>query len=519
MSEKENELKEKGYYYCEKCATIPLVHIFAQNGSLKIFARCKCFKNLFTYESFNKLYFHKEKKDNLEELRPNKDDNEKINIPQKLSDYNKIKEEINKFNLDLKNNLIEHYTKKIKEIENIYENNKKINDNLEILTNNLISNYSLNEKHNSNISNILYNINMNKYYNKKLKDFKINDLNDMQFISYEKEAKNYFSNQHIISPDINEFKTIKYLSVHDDSVNCFLELKENIGVSCSRDSYIVYHDLTQMKPILKFKAHQGGVNYLIKTEDNLLISCGEDSSIKIWEEIKNEDYLNDNNKLKEIENKAKIEIKTDESMKKIIILENNNKFLTCSHKGIYVYEYDIKNLKINLVKIIKKDKIADVILFKNDKNNDIFIIGYTFSSQVFIMDKELNIIKEIKCETPSWQNNLVQINNEEIILGNNKALNIINVEKGIIKLSKQTKEYINCLFKLKDGSIIRGERDGIRRYSKDTLDELPPLIEPYDNYDDDHVAEQLNDICELKNGNIILCYRNGNIKLGMLKIG
>ena len=135
------------------------------------------------------------------------------------------------------------------------------------------------------------------------------------------------------------------------------------------------------------------------------------------------------------------------------------------------------------------------------------------------MDKEFKIIKEIKCETPSWQNNLVQINREEIILGNNKALNVINIEKGIIKLSKQTKEFINCLFKLKDGSIIRGERDGIRRYSKDTLDELPPLIEPYDNYDEDHNAEQLNYICELENGNIILCYRNSNIKLGMLKIG
>ena len=59
------------------------------------------------------------------------------------------------------------------------------------------------------------------------------------------------------------------------------------------------------------------------------------------------------------------------------------------------------------------------------------------------MDKEFKIIKEIKCETPSWQNNLVQINGEEIILGNNKALNIINIDKGIIKLSKQTKEFIN----------------------------------------------------------------------------
>jgi len=519
MSEKENDLKEKGYYYCEKCTAIPLVHLFAKNSSLKIFARCKCTKNLFTYESFNKFYFHKDKKENLQELRLNKNDNEKINISQKLLEYNKLKEEINKFNLELKNNIIEYYTKKIKQIEDIYENNKKINENLEVLMNNLISNYSLNEKHNSNINNILYNINMNKYYDRKLKNFKINELNDMQFISYEKEAKNYFSNQHIISPDINEFKTIKYLSGHDDSLNCFLELKENIGVSCSRDSYIVYHDLINMKPILKFKAHQGGVNYIAKTEDNLLISCGGDSSIKLWEEIKIEEYLNDNNKLKEIEIKAKIEIITDESMKRIIILENKNQLLTCSHKGIYIYEYDIKNLKINLIQSIKKDKIADVILFKKDNNNDIFIIGYTFSSEVFIMDKEFKIIKEIKCETPSWQNNLVQINGEEIILGNNKALNIINIDKGIIKLSKQTKEFINCLFKLKDGSIIRGERDGIRRYSKDTLDELPPLIEPYDNYDEDHNAEQLSYICELENGNIILCYRNSNIKLGMLKIG
>lgn len=50
----------------------------------------------------------------------------------------------------------------------------------------------------------------------------------MTFISYEREAKNYFINQHIISPDISELKTIKFLSGHDDSINCFVEINEKI---------------------------------------------------------------------------------------------------------------------------------------------------------------------------------------------------------------------------------------------------------------------------------------------------
>ena len=132
---------------------------------------------------------------------------------------------------------------------------------------------------------------------------------------------------------------------------------------------------------------------------------------------------------------------------------------------------------------------------------------------------ELKIIKEIRCEASFWQNCLIQINNDEIIVGNNKALNIININTGIIKLSKGTTGFINCLFKLKDGSIIRGERDGIRRYSKNTLDELPPLIEPYDDFDDNHTSEQLNYLYEFDDGKIILCYRNSDIKLGRLKIG
>ena len=235
-----------------------------------------------------------------------------------------------------------------------------------------------------------------------------------------------------------------------------------------------------------------------------------------------DEYLNKDNKIKEIEITPKIEIKTDKAMKKIINLEKNkNQLLACSHKGIYIYEYDMKELKTNLVKSLKKEKINDVILFNDNGNNNenIFLIGYTSSSEIFIMDNEFKIIKEIKCETSFWQNTLLQLNKNEVILGNNKALNIIDINKGTITLSKQTTGYINCLFKLNDGSIIRGERDGIRRYSKNTLDELPPLIEPYDDYDDNHTAEQLNYVYEFPDGKLALCYRDSHIKLGILKTG
>ena len=164
-----------------------------------------------------------------------------------------------------------------------------------------------------------------------------------------------------------------------------------------------------------------------------------------------------------------------------------------------------------------KDKINDIQLLKNE--NEKKLIGYT-GTELFVIDlNNRKILNEIKCEGSYWQNNLVQISKEEVIYGNNKELYIIDINKGQIKLRKNTTGYINCIFKLNDGSIIRGERDGIRRYTRNTLDELPPLIEPYDDYDDNHTAEQLNYLYELTDGKIVLCYRDSSIKIGKLKTG
>ena len=333
--EKENENKE-GYYYCAKCNVIPLVHLLAKWKDIKVYTVCKCQKKLLQYETYNKLFYQQNKKENLLYIKEDLEQKENINIDERTKQYKELKEEINKFNLKLKNNIIEHYQTKIKEIEKLYDDNKKINDKLEIFVNRLISNYQIDSKHSSNINNILYNTDLNKYYKKKLANYKYENLNDMTFISYEREAKNYFLNQHIISPDINEFKTIKYLSGHNDSTNCFLEIKQNIGVSCSRDSYIIFYNLTEMKQFLKFKGHEKGVNFIIKSNSNNLISSGEDSMIKIWPLINEQDYINNNKKEEQIN--PLLEIKTDEPIKKIIDL-GENKIITCSHKGLYLYEY------------------------------------------------------------------------------------------------------------------------------------------------------------------------------------
>lgn len=92
--------------------------------------------------------------------------NNNINIEEITKQYKDLKEEINKYNLEIKNNIISHYQEKIKEIEKLYEDNKKMNDNLEIFMNGLISNYEKDNKNYSNINNILINTNLNKYYKK-----------------------------------------------------------------------------------------------------------------------------------------------------------------------------------------------------------------------------------------------------------------------------------------------------------------------------------------------------------------
>ena len=526
-------MENSGLYFCTKCNMIPSIHLVPKDEEIKIFYVCKCSKNYIKYKLFHKLFY----KENIETQIPTNEPkpDTSINIPQILEKYKKLKEEKLNYDTELKTKLIEYHQKKINIIEKLYETNKKIDEELGKICKNLIFSYNQNNLNSTNISNILTNIKLNSYYKRKLKTDlnEILKLNDMQFLSFQKECFNYFNNQYTLCPEISEIKTISYLSGHDDSINCFIELNKNIGISCSRDTYINIYDLEKNKLKYKFKAHGYNVNWICKLSNNQIISCGEDSTIKIWTIIIDDDIINqktNNGAKSKIEIKPFYEFKTKENIKKILKI-SENELITFSNKGIYLYEYNIsnkENIKFNLLKNKQIDKLIDLFLF--NQNNKNILIGHkggvklkdskTTGTEIFWLDlKELKEINKIQLKGYFSQNCITQLNNEEIICGDNNKINIININTAQIKISKKVENGVCSLFKLKDGTLVKGERDGIRRFSGKTLEELPPLIQPYDDYDDDHEAEYLNYLYELSVGKIILCFKNSLLRLCKLKTG
>lgn len=514
-------------YLCPKCNTIPLISIYPKDSDIKIFTVCKCDKKLYSVDAFIKE-FYKENVTKNEETTTNEE--KEINIEEKITEFNKIKEEMNQYNLLLKNSVVEKYQAKIKEIEAAYEKNKEINSLIEKIIFQLISNYNTNKKNLENLNNLLNNYNLNKTHKNRQIDYN-NKKYNLQLESLTKETLNFFKKEYILSPLKNSLKTEKFLTNHNDSVTSFLEIESPLfkgGVSSSKDGYIILYSIKETPtPLLKFKAHQGGVVWVTKIseEGNNIISCGEDSMIKIWPSFKNEDFEGVT-KLEERKIEPLVEFKCPENMKKIFDL-GDKKIVACSLKGIYIYEYDIDSKKINLVSNLVKDKIQDMILF-NDNNNqskkEKLLGGYSATNLFFVKincedNYKLQLINETENKGVFFPNNLIQINQEEVVYGDNNNLKVYNVNEAQVKISKATEGYITCLICLNDGTFIRGERDGIRRFKISNLEELPPLIQPWDGYDFNHTTEHLNYLYQLKNGKVVLCYKDSTIKVCSLLSG
>ena len=100
---KKSKEKKEGYFYCNKCNAVPLIHLMTKGDNLKVFTVCKCDKKLISYETFNKLFLNENKKENLLNIKEDIDNDENVNIEERIKQYKELKEEINKYNLDLKN--------------------------------------------------------------------------------------------------------------------------------------------------------------------------------------------------------------------------------------------------------------------------------------------------------------------------------------------------------------------------------------------------------------------------------
>ena len=108
-----------------------------------------------------------------------------------------------------------------------------------------------------------------------------------------------------------------------------------------------------------------------------------------------------------------------------------------------------------------------------------------------------------------------QIYENEIIIGIDRCLKILNLDYFKITLSKKINIEIRCIKKIKDTSILVGGRKIVKRFSIQKMEELPQLIvfdQNNSDSDEDYgigpgvidLTKDVQRIKELSNGNIML---------------
>ena len=142
-------------------------------------------------------------------------------------------------------------------------------------------------------------------------------------------------------------------------------------------------------------------------------------------------------------------------------------------------EHNLKNL------MVIKRKNKKYIICKDEKYLD--IIGIP----------ELKLINRI--QIGKQENELFyyeQISEDEILIGINKCIKILNLKNFKITLTKKIYLNIMSLKKLEDNTILIGGRNEVKRFSLKTLEELPKLIDVDESclklFDDDDNELGLN---------------------------
>ena len=548
---------EKKYsgYYCINCNSIPLIQIIPQKNNIKVLSSCKCHKQ---YENIDLFIKNKYKKDIIDinkiskisvikeyNYNNNLKKEEKIDINSVIERFNKIKERMNKEGMEIKNELIDVFKKKIDEVNNIYKKYIINNNKIILIIEHLIKSFQLIKDNPSNISNILNNCK----FNDKGRVRPIIKNNYENIDSLFKQVDNYFKSDYIISNTIiSESLESKYFFYNSYSVKNFLELDNNLCASCSNNqSNIIIYNLNELeKEKIMFKAHLKNVNWILKSNKNNLISCGDDGLIKIWPII-TENFLSEGKKYyslnENIDNIKKYNIKKVTNInlnslyeyksgnkdftniEKMIHLREN-KFIAVSKRTIFLFKYTIdgNNINIEFIKSYEINNIVDIFVIQKDK--DEIIALYTLYNLLFLNIPNLDVIFKINNIRMVNKNNIIQINSKEILIYEGNYLKIIEINNFKTKLIIKSNNTSDFLMNMGDGTIIYSSYYGIHRFLLKTMEELPILIqlnndddEYYNDYyyNYDSYVEKIVYLYKLKDGRIITCYQNGKIEICNLK--
>ena len=485
-------------FYCQKCEKVPLIEIAPKENELKILVSCQCRRQLLKAKSFFRYYYNPQLI-NLKSELTNESPN--TNIDKLILNYQNYKERFNNNCKRIKEEVINIYKTAIEKIQMAYEINKNINEKIDKIIQILINSYNSNSNYLINKKNILLNLQTNTNMN-------IGQLNYDYISSTVNIMTNYFKNNYIIMS-----KSFQLTNSYNNAKE-IVEIKTDLYALKFQEKYIkIIKNKNNSKWIsIRFKKEINKI--LIDKINNLLISVDKENSIKFWDinEIERRYYKSEENEFVDII--PLYEFKHKNKISEIILSEKN---ILCGYgeNTLFSYEYDIYKKTHSLIKTLNNaNNLQNLVQIKRNDSN---YICCREENHLVLFDipqlKELNRIQIGK-----WKNELCnyeQINENEIIIGIDKCLKILNLDSFQITLSKKINMEIRCIKKLKDTSILVGGRKLVKRFSLKTLEELPQLIvfDPSNSDSDEDygigpgildLTKDVQSICELSNGNIML---------------
>ncbi len=484
-------------FYCSRCEKIPQIELAPKENELKILATCQCHRQLLKAKSFFKYYY------NPESFQPSQAPNEVQNsyIKSLIQSYQDYKEKFLNNGIRIKNEAVNIYKTAIEKIEKAFEINRKINEKIDKIIQILISAYNSNSNELINKKNIVINLQLNTNIN-------IGNLNYDYISSTVNKMTEYFKNNYIIMS-----KSFQMTNSYSNTKE-MLEIKKDLFAIKFQDKYIKIIKNKLNNKWISLKSDLEINKLLIDRNNNLLISLDKQQSIKFWDISEIEKRYNDSDENEFVKIIPLYEFRHDNKILELIVMENNI-LCGCEDKTLFTYKYDINQKTHNLMKKINcSNTLQNLVEIKRKAKN--FLCCKDDNFLVLLDIPQLTEINRIKIG--KWKNELCyyeQIYENEIIIGIDRCLKILNLDYFKITLSKKINMEIRCIKKLKDTSILVGGRKIVKRFSIQTMEELPQLIvfdQNNSDSDEDYgigpgvidLSKDVQRIKELSNGNIML---------------
>ena len=485
-------------FYCLRCETIPLIELAPKENELKILATCQCHRQLLKSKAFFKNYYNPDK---IQVKTKEQDDNNQNNINKLINSYQEYKDKFNHNSNRIKQEAINIYKNAIQKIEQAFEINKKINEKIDKIIQILINAYNHNSIELINKKNIVLNLQINTNIN-------IGRLNYDYISSTVNTMVNYFQNNYIIMS-----KSFQMTNSFNNT-NEIIEINKDLFAIKFQDKYIKIMKSKNNNKWISLKTEIEIKKLLIDRINNLLISVDKQQLIKFWDISEIEKRFNDSTENQFVNIIPLYEFKHENNISELIVMENN---ILCGsgEANLFLYKYDINQKIHNLMKKIHVSNALTKLTEIKRKNKN-YLCCKDDNYLVFLNIPQLTEINRIKIG--NWKNELChyeQIFENEIIIGIDRCLKILNLDTFEITLSKKINMEIRCIKKLKDTSILVGGRKIIKRFSIQTMEELPQLIifdQGNSDSDEDYgigpgvidLKKDVQRIKELSNGNIML---------------